>query len=105
MIQNQTTFFSASNAYFLSEPRRSGCLWDDKNNVQDNDYICEIDPNTNTAVCRPLSPDDRRENARQLAQALEQYKLLHRRRFLTFEEIIAVLESLGYKKQNHFSEY
>ena len=40
-----------------------------------------------------LSPD-----ARELAQAIDSYKLVHRRRFITFEEMLAVVKSLGYKK-------
>lgn len=40
-----------------------------------------------------LSPD-----ARELAQAIDSYKLMHRRRFITFEEMLAVVKSLGYKK-------
>jgi len=40
-----------------------------------------------------LSPD-----AAELARAIDQYKLLHRRRFVTFEEILAVVQSLGYHR-------
>ncbi len=40
-----------------------------------------------------LSPD-----ARQLADAIDQYKLRHRRRFLTYEEMVSVIQSLGYRK-------
>lgn len=40
-----------------------------------------------------LSPD-----AAELAQAIDQYKLLHRRRFITFEEMLAVMKSLGYHR-------
>ena len=40
-----------------------------------------------------LSPD-----ARELADAIDQYKLLHRRRFITYEEILGVVKSLGYEK-------
>jgi hypothetical protein len=40
-----------------------------------------------------LSPD-----AAELAQAIDQYKLHHRRRFITFEEMLAVVESLGYHR-------
>ena len=40
-----------------------------------------------------LSPD-----ARELAQAIDSYKLIHRRRFITYEEMLAVVKSLGYKK-------
>ena len=40
-----------------------------------------------------LSPD-----AAELAQAIDQYKLRHRRRFITFEEMLAVVKSLGYQR-------
>ena len=40
-----------------------------------------------------LSPD-----ARELAQAIDSYKLVHRRRFITYEEMLAVVKSLGYSK-------
>ena len=40
-----------------------------------------------------LSPE-----AAELAQAIDQYKLLHRRRFITFEEMLAVVKSLGYHR-------
>jgi hypothetical protein len=40
-----------------------------------------------------LSPE-----ARDLAQAIDSYKLMHRRRFITYEEMLAVMKSLGYKR-------
>ena len=40
-----------------------------------------------------LSPE-----ACELAKTIDQYKLLHRRRFITFEEMLSVIKSLGYKK-------
>ncbi len=40
-----------------------------------------------------LSPD-----ARELAQAIDSYKLMHRRRFITYEEMLAVVKSLGYHR-------
>ena len=40
-----------------------------------------------------LSPD-----ARQLAEAIDSYKLQNRRRFITFEEMLTVIHSLGYRK-------
>jgi hypothetical protein len=43
-----------------------------------------------------LSPD-----ARELAQAIDSYKLVHRRRFITYEEMLAVVKSLGYKRDEN----
>lgn len=40
-----------------------------------------------------LSPD-----AQELAQAIDSYKLVHRRRFITYEEMLSVVKSLGYHK-------
>ena len=36
--------------------------------------------------------------ARELAQAIDGYKLRHRRRFITYEEMLAIVQSLGYSK-------
>lgn len=40
-----------------------------------------------------LTPD-----AQELAQAIDGYKLRHRRRFVTYEEMLSVIQSLGYRK-------
>lgn len=40
-----------------------------------------------------LSPE-----ARVLGQAIDQYKLVHRRRFITYEEMLSIIRSLGYRK-------
>ncbi|HMO12919.1 MAG TPA: hypothetical protein PKD64_03830 [Pirellulaceae bacterium] len=40
-----------------------------------------------------LSPD-----AAELARAVDQYKLMNRRRYITFEEVLSVIKSLGYHK-------
>jgi hypothetical protein len=40
-----------------------------------------------------LSPE-----ARDLAQAIDSYKLVHRRRFITYEEMLSVVKSLGYRR-------
>ena len=44
------------------------------------------------------SYSDLSEGARELAQAIDQYKLRHRRRFITYEEMYDVILSLGYEK-------
>ena len=40
-----------------------------------------------------LSPE-----AQELARAIDEYKLRHRRRFITYEEMHSVITSLGYRK-------
>jgi hypothetical protein len=40
-----------------------------------------------------LSPD-----AAELARAIDGYKVQHRRRFVTFEEMLSVIKSLGYSR-------
>ena len=42
-----------------------------------------------------LSPE-----ARDLAMAIDEYKLLHRRRFINYEEMLAVMKSLGYERSS-----
>ena len=44
------------------------------------------------------SHDDLSSAARELADAIDQYKLHHRRRFITYEEMLSVVTSLGYHK-------
>jgi hypothetical protein len=46
-----------------------------------------------------LSPD-----AAELANAIDGYKLQHRRRFITFEEMLAVIMSLGYERTAQLAE-
>ena len=41
-----------------------------------------------------LSPD-----AKELALAIDGYKLRHRRRFITYEEMLAVIKGLGYQRE------
>lgn len=38
------------------------------------------------------------EEAATLGRAIDQYKLLHRRRFINFEELLSIVKSLGYGK-------
>jgi hypothetical protein len=45
------------------------------------------------------SHDELSPLARELAQAVDQYKLVHRRRFITYEEMLDVIISLGYKRE------
>ena len=44
------------------------------------------------------SYEDLSPEAADLARAIDGYKVQHRRRFITFEEMLAVIKSLGYKR-------
>ena len=44
------------------------------------------------------SHEDLSPEAKELASAIDQYKLHHRRRFITYEEMLAVIKSLGYHR-------
>jgi len=44
------------------------------------------------------SHDGLSPGARELAMAIDAYKLRHRRRFITYEEMLNVVLSLGYEK-------
>jgi hypothetical protein len=62
----------------------------------------------NYTIGSGAQPRDRRQfantheelssEARELAQAIDGYKLMHRRRFITYEEMLSVVKSLGYKR-------
>jgi hypothetical protein len=44
------------------------------------------------------TPSSMKPEVAELAQAVDQYKMEHRRRFITFEELFNVMTSLGYHK-------
>jgi hypothetical protein len=44
------------------------------------------------------SRNSENSDAVELAEAIDQYKLTHRRRFITYEELHSVIENLGYTK-------
>ena len=44
------------------------------------------------------SHDEISPEAAELARAIDSYKLQHRRRFITFEEMLSVVKSLGYNR-------
>jgi len=44
------------------------------------------------------SHDDLSPEAKEVAEAIDAYKARHRRRFITYEEMLAVFLSLGYHK-------
>lgn len=39
-----------------------------------------------------------RPEVAEMAEAVDQYKLMHRRRFITYEELFDVMAGLGYRK-------
>lgn len=43
------------------------------------------------------SHDELSPEAQNLARAIDEYKLMHRRRFITYEEMLSVVKSLGYR--------
>jgi hypothetical protein len=42
--------------------------------------------------------DDLSLEGRELGRAIDQYKVMHRRRFITFDEMLAIIKSLGYER-------
>lgn len=66
-----------------------------------------VDRRQGASETRPNGPERRqfsnsysalRPEVSELAQAIDQYKLRHRRRFITFEELYDVIAGLGYHK-------
>ena len=46
------------------------------------------------------SHEDLSPRARELAIAIDEYKIRNRRRFITYEEILSVVDELGYVKNS-----
>jgi hypothetical protein len=46
------------------------------------------------------SHSDLSADAAELGRAIDQYKLQNRRRFINYEEMLAIIVSLGYEKQS-----
>ena len=46
------------------------------------------------------SMDGYTDEAAELGLAIDQYKLMHRRRFINYEELLAVIKSVGYEKKS-----
>jgi len=77
------------------------------NALVENDASTFVDRRTNENAAQ-LPINERRQfsnsheglspEARELALAIDHYKLVHRRRFITFEEMLNVVKSLGYQK-------
>lgn len=44
------------------------------------------------------TPQSMRPEVAELAEAVDNYKMRHRRRFITFEELFNVMSALGYHK-------
>ncbi len=44
------------------------------------------------------SHEELSSEAAELARAIDQYKLTHRRRFINFEEMLSIVKTLGYSK-------
>lgn len=56
--------------------------------------------NSPTGERRQFSPsyDNLSDDAKELGEAVDQYKLLNRRRYIDYEELLGVVESLGYSR-------
>ncbi|MFK7768881.1 MAG: hypothetical protein AB8B55_16795 [Mariniblastus sp.] len=42
--------------------------------------------------------NDLSDDASELGKAIDQYKLINRRRYITYEEMLSIIKSLGYSK-------
>lgn len=67
-------------------------------------FIDRRDPSTTPSVAGrerrqfANSHDHLSPEAGELARAIDQYKLQHRRRFINFEEMLSIMKTLGYSK-------
>jgi hypothetical protein len=70
----------------------SGAFVDRRSPAQDSEQL-SFERRQFANSYEELSPD-----AAELARAIDGYKVQHRRRFITFEEMLAVMKSLGYSR-------
>jgi hypothetical protein len=86
MSTDNRTFGAATPALDASTfvDRRSG---DESTSQPNQDRRQFSDAHTN------LSPE-----AAELAKAVDQYKLINRRRYVTYEEMLSIIKSVGYSK-------
>ena len=89
MNRSQPSSFSSSMTCMISEPlggSRSCLDWARDDEWTANDFRSQ-------EAADPLARE-----ASELADALEKYKLIHRRRYLRFEEMLGILHALGYER-------
>jgi len=92
MLSGRSNTFSSFMTCFISESEPCGgsrsCL----------DCMKKDEETQNDFQQFGVGYDEFEREAKELADALEQYKLIHRRRYISFEEMLAILHSLGYKR-------
>ena len=72
--------------------------------VEDRNFVDRRNAGANTTVAgferRQFRDGNRsaRPEVAEFADAIDEYKITHRRRFVTFEELFDVMASLGYHK-------
>jgi hypothetical protein len=66
--------------------------------VDRRNYETGVEPHTRERRQFTNSHEGLSPEARELALAIDHYKLAHRRRFITYEEMLSVVKSLGYHK-------
>jgi hypothetical protein len=66
--------------------------------VDRRNYETNAEPPTGERRQFTNSHEELSPEARELALAVDHYKLAHRRRFITYEEMLSVIKSLGYNK-------
>jgi len=64
---------------------------------QNTGYVFPVRPEKKLEKCGSFRESALQEAA-EIADALDRYKLIHRRRFISFEEMIEILRSLGYRR-------
>ena len=66
--------------------------------VERRNYVSGVDAPERERRQFTNSHEELSPEARELALAIDHYKLAHRRRFITYEEMLNVVKSLGYKR-------
>ena len=66
--------------------------------VDRRNYETGVEPHARERRQFTNSHDELSPEARELATAIDEYKLRHRRRFITYEEMLSVVKALGYQR-------
>ena len=82
-----------SNPLTDSAPAESSLPFVDRRNAKRQRQSTGLERRQFTNSFAELSDD-----AAELGRAIDQYKLMHRRRFINYEEMLSVIKSLGYSK-------
>ncbi|TWU04386.1 hypothetical protein [Stieleria varia] len=101
-VHNDTTMINSPNSFGLGIANSSSCGESHSTGDESGTFFDRRRGNESGGKAERRqfgsSHDGLTENGRELALAIDQYKLAHHRRYITCDEMLAVLSTLGYRK-------